>query len=110
MPDLVMKRGDTTPTFRARCLDDTTPVDLSSAASVKLLMRRYGASTSALSATMVVEDQATSPGWVYRAWSPSDLSVAGEYHAEVEVTWANGTVQTFPPTGWVTIRVADDLG
>jgi hypothetical protein len=106
---LNLKRGDTAPAFRARCLDGTDPVDLATATSVKFLMRDY-AGQLVVTAPMTIEDQTTSPGWVSRPWQASDLVVADTYSVEVEVTWSNGTVQTFPPSGYATILVSEDLG
>jgi hypothetical protein len=64
---LVLKRGDTAPAFRAQCLDGTTPVDLTSATAVKLLMQ--GPTTLALTLTR----EAGVNGWVRRPWGTTDL-------------------------------------
>lgn len=103
------KRGDTAPRFRARCLNDTTPVNLASAVDVQLLMRTF-AGTTIVDAPMTLEDQTSLPGWVRYDWAAADLDVAGDYRAEVQVTWAGGKVQTFPADGYVTILVHKDLG
>lgn len=107
MDVLRMKRGDTAPRFRARLLDGTDPVSLSSASQVLLLMRRSGGPL--LSLPLEVEDQTTNPGWVNRAWATADTAVAGAYSAEVEVTWADQTVQTFPASGHASIAIAEDI-
>jgi hypothetical protein len=102
------KRGDSAPPFRAQLLDNTTPVDLTSATVVRLLMQRPDGTSFAQPLT--VENQTTNRGWVNRPWGPSDLLLAGSYAVEVEVTWTGGTVQTFPPGGTARIIVAPDLG
>jgi hypothetical protein len=109
MSTFTVKRGDTAPQFRACCLDDATPVNLSAATGVRFLMRKSGSSTG-IAATMIVENQTTATGWVHRAWGTTDLATAGDYRAEVEVTWSDSTVQTFPADGWVDITVEEDLG
>lgn len=104
----IIKRGDTAPAFRARCLDGSAPVDLTSASQVRLLVKRSG--SVAVSSVMTVEDQATNPGWVHHTWQVGETSAAGNFRGEVEVTWGDGTVQTFPAEGYAPIRVTDDLG
>jgi hypothetical protein len=106
---LNVKRGDTAPYFRARCLDGTDPVDLSTATQVRFLMSAFGGA-NVITASMTVEDQEGNPGWVRRNWQPTDLATGGYYHAEVEVTWNDGKVQTFPAEGYVAVNIIDDLG
>jgi len=105
---LNIKRGDTAPQFRAQCRDGTIPVTLTTALSAKFLMKK--ASSTVVSGTMVIEDQTTNPGWVHRAWGSNDTAVEGLYSAEVEVTWSDGTVQTYPCDEYTYIRVLADLG
>lgn len=104
-----IKRGDTAPTFRAQCLDDTTPVNLTTATSARLLMKSQNGDLI-VAAPVTIEDQNTNPGWVHRAWVAGDTDTADAYRGEVEVTWSDGTVQTFPANGYVTILVLNDLG
>lgn len=102
-----VKRGDTAPLFRAQCLDGTTPISLATAATVKLLVRN---STGVIvNAVMTVEDQTANTGWVRRSWQATDLAVAGTYQGEVEVTWSDGSKQTFPPQRYITILVYEDI-
>jgi hypothetical protein len=106
-PVLKLKRGDTAPRFRARVLDGTTPLSLIAAASVKLLMKGNGIS---LALPVTIEPQTGNDGWVYRNWAATDLAVAGVYQGELEVTWGDGTIQTFPGDSTFTILVSQDLG
>ena len=105
------KRGDTGPALRAQLLDgndieDAVPVDLTGASSAKLVMRKPD--TSVLEGSMVIE--AGTSGWVSYTWGASDLALVGQHAIEVEVTWANGTVQTFPAAGHDLLVVGHDLG
>jgi hypothetical protein len=107
----VIKRGDRLPAFRARCLDGTTPVDLTSAGSnIKFIMRREG--TPVVSAAAVVEDQSDSDtvGYVHYDWDADDTATVGDYDGEIEVTWPGDLKQTFPASGHVHIFIVSDLG
>lgn len=104
-----VKRGDTAPAFRARCLNGDTPLDLTGA-SVRFLMRSYRGTEVLVAGPMTLDDQTTDPGWVRRPWAAGDLATAGTYRAEVEVTWGDGTRQTFPRNGYVNVVVTGDVG
>lgn len=101
---LILKRGDTGPMFRAQCLDGTSGVDLSGATASRLLM------SGPVTQTLTLTRESGTSGWVRRTWAANDLTTVGTYKAEVEVTWADGTVQTFPGSGFVGIVVTEDLG
>lgn len=107
-----MKRGDSRPAFRAQLLDEaTTPataVDLTAASAAKLLLRKPD--DTVLSPTLTVENQTTNTGWVNRTWGATDLDIAGTYDLEIEVTWNDGKIQTFPANEYGHIVVAQDLG
>lgn len=104
-----IKRGDTAPVFRAQCLNGVDPVNLTTASAVKLLIRDR-AGTVLVNAAMTKEDQTSNPGWVRRTWQTADTATAGVYRLEVEVTWADGTTQTFPPDRYATLAITEDLG
>ena len=108
---LEIKRGDTTPSFRARCMDGSTAVDLTTATTIKLLMKDE-TNTLIVNASMIKEDQtqAATKGYVHYDWQSADTDTAGLHRAEVEVTWSNGKVQTFPRDGYVKVLIAADLG
>lgn len=102
---LVLKRGDRRPSFKGQCLDGTTPVDLTTASSAKLILK---SDTTTLAVTTVIE--AASLGKVRYDWATNDLATTATYRAEVEVTWGDGTKQTFPGGDYGTVIVVDDLG
>jgi hypothetical protein len=39
-----------------------------------------------------------------------DTAAIGKIEVEIQVTWADGGVQTFPASGYLTIDVIRDLG
>lgn len=111
-PDFTIKRGDRLPVLEAVCIDkDTdpdTPVDLTSAASVKFIMRKQGSSTTKVSATATFGNRPD--GEVYYEWAANDTDTAGDFDGEFELTWSDGKVQTFPNNGHIRIKIRGDLG
>lgn len=103
---LRVKRGDTARGFRARCLDADSPADLTGA-QARLLLR--GDVTGGRSLALTVE--AGTDGWVKRTpWQAGDLALVESARGEVEVTYADGTIQTFPGGGYFTLEILGDLG
>lgn len=103
------KQNDTAPAYTVQLTDeDSAPVALTLASSVKMLMRMVGTTTAKINAAASILYAAT--GIIAYPWSASDLNTVGEFEAEVEVTWVDGTVETFPNDGFNTILVVDDIG
>lgn len=106
---LILKRGDRKPSFRGQCLDGTTPVNLTTATSAKLILK---SDALTVSPTLVVEDATL--GKVRYDWTAGDLTgvlaAVDTYRAEVEVTWGDGTKQTFPGGDYGTVIIVADLG
>jgi hypothetical protein len=106
---LVLKRGDRRPSFKGQCLDGTTPVNLTTATSAKLILK---SGSLTVTPTLVIEDATL--GKVRYDWTAGDLTgvlaAAATYRAEVEVTWNDGTKQTFPGGDYGTVIVVSDLG
>ncbi len=48
-------------------------------------------------------------GVVAYQWQPSDTSVVGTFNAEFEVTYADGSIETFPNTGYETVEITANL-
>jgi hypothetical protein len=101
-----MKLGDTRPDFYAQCLDGETPVPLTFVNQVLLIMRKPD--DTLFSQPLTVESPAAD-GFVSRSWGVGDLDQIGDYRYEVEVTFGDGTKQTFPARGNGTLSVTDDL-
>ena len=98
-----MKRGDTRPALTITCLDGTSPVDLTNAIQVRVIGSRRGTQIFDTTTT------GTAEGVVVRAWEPEDTDETGVINVEVEVTWADTTVQTFPAERYLTVEVKPDL-
>lgn len=56
---------------------------------------------------MTIDDAAA--GEVSYAWAADDLTVGLVYRAEIEITYSNSKVQTFPNNGYITIEVERKL-
>ena len=85
----------------------SVPVDLSNAVSVKFKMRRMNVDTLDVDGAGVVEDALT--GLVSYSWLSGDTDDASVYLSEWEVTWNDGTVETFPKIGYETVLIQADL-
>ena len=95
--------SDLEPALAGTALDGTTPVDLTSATTVTAHIRRPDGSV--ISRAVTLGDQTTAPGTWTLPWvaadpdatppTIADLSVAGGYAMEIEVTWPGGRAQTF---------------
>lgn len=109
-----IKQGDRRPLFVVILKDDFGEptegiVNLSSATSAVFNMR---ASTGG-QAVKVSRGTATisnpTAGEVTYPWASADTDTSGNYVAEVEVTWSDGKVETFPNNGYFEITVTDDI-
>jgi hypothetical protein len=106
------KRNDTGPPITITCFDGTNPKDLTGASSAKFLMGTItseGVSTIKAQGAMVFDADRTT-GKVTYTWGATDLNTPGEFKVEVEITFANGTKQTFPSGGYLTVTVMADVG
>lgn len=98
-----VKQYDTGPPLIITLTNGTTPLDLTTA-SVKVVGNMFGAVVFARTAP------GSSAGVVTMPWQRTDTAVPGKMNVEVHVTWPDGTVQTFPPRGYLTVNIAADLG
>lgn len=101
---LMIKRGDTAPPLTLTLTDGGTPVDLTGATVRVIALDRVGAT--------VIDDDTLSGsdvGVVVRPWQSADTATARQLTVEVEVTWPDTTVQTFPAAGTLTVRIVPDL-
>jgi uncharacterized protein YfaS (alpha-2-macroglobulin family) len=93
-----LKVGDSAPVLQATLSDsDGNAVDLTGAdVQFRLLEPRDGATKIDSPAT--IHD--ASNGIVRYQWASGDTDEAGRYRAEFEVTYADGSVETFPNDGF----------
>ena len=102
--------GDLEPPLAGTVLDGTTPVDLTAATAVTAHIRRPD--STVISRVVTLGNQTTAPGTWSLAWvaatppAVGDLSVAGGYTVEIEVTWPGSRPQTF---GGASFQVARQI-
>lgn len=115
--DFYIKSGDTSPDLVTTLLDaDGAAVNLTGA-TVRFLMRPRGETELTVDGTAVIDDDETS-GIVSYQWAEADplydivgdTTTAGDYDAEFEVTFADGSVQTFPNSRYLRIKILRQLG
>lgn len=118
--DFTIKRNDTAPAMAAQLTDTvggvTTPIDLTAAVGVKLIMRLATAQTGTkVNAACSFVDKAT--GKVSYQWVTTDTDTEGVYYAEFQITWTDGTKETVPNdtvtannAPYYTVEITRDLG
>lgn len=109
--DYTMKQNDTFPVLTAILSDQVGPVNLTTADSVKFIMKMASPSTLVTGVCVIVTPQTGADvGKVTYDWIPADTATNGTYQVEFEVTWNPGDVETFPNDGYKTLEIKDDLG
>lgn len=105
---LVIKRGDTIPVFRVTGIQDANGDDVTFAAgdSGTITMTQVGGDT-VIDAQPVVLDVGSNS--LTYDWQSGDTDLAGEFRAEVEITFANGDIGSWPNDGFYYVRITDDL-
>ena len=111
-----IKQNDTRPKLVVTLLEnygevDEAPIDLTTATSVKFLMRAQDAPPSdppKVDAAAAITTAAS--GLVTYTWDAADTDEAGVFEAEFEITWGDGGVETVPNGSYFTVEVVDDLG
>jgi hypothetical protein len=99
-----IKRGDTGPSIRFS-LEPATITLIGAEVAFQMRVRGGG---QVIDAPAVIENFIGTPTVRYD-WRPSDTAAAGLFEAEVRVRYANGVIETFPNSGFVLIRIGDDI-
>jgi hypothetical protein len=109
MADFTIKRNDTAPAIVITLEDASGAADVSTAKAMHLFMK-CDQPTLLVKTGPLAKVTDGKDGKIEYAWADGDLKQAGTYRAEVEVTRADDTVQTFPNDGYFEIEVVEDLG
>ena len=113
-----IKTGDRRPLFVVVLKDnygeeDEAVVDLNTATGTVFNMRLVGGGTIVNRGSAAFNPAvypAAGAGEVTYSWGTADTATAGDYLAEVEVTWNDGKRETFPNDGYWDVTITGDIG
>ena len=109
------KRNDTNPisgTIKEKTATGRTAVDIQSA-SVRFHMRNKALTETVVDAAANNDQVGDGSDGTKGDWSydpvAADTDASGSFWGEVEVTFADSTIRTFPTTGFFEVLIGDDL-
>ena len=102
-----IKRGDNLPGATITCLNGRRPAPIDTASSARLLGR--------VGSTLIIDRPIPTPlpangQIVIDSWEDGDTDTVGTLELEVEVTWDDGLIQTFPGGSYLELEIVADLG
>lgn len=100
-----IKRGDTSPKLVYTLEKVASLVGATAVFNMRPVTARGADRIERAAAT--IEDTGGVLGF---AFTEPQTAVAGVYHGEFEVTYGDSTIETFPNTGYITVKVHADLG
>ncbi|MFC6717903.1 hypothetical protein ACFQGT_09710 [Natrialbaceae archaeon GCM10025810] len=107
MSTFTIKQGDTSPALEATLRDGSgLPIDLTDA-TVELRVRDEHGEVHINSSAFVEPEE---DGVVVYEWKPEDTARPGIFRGEWHVTFEDGSVETFPNSGYLSIYVVDGIG
>lgn len=102
-----IKQNDTSPAMLATLQDANAVAVNVVGASVKFHMRAIGSNQTKVNAAATIVN--ADNGEVRYNWTASDTNTVGSYQAEFQVTYADGTIETFPNDGYIPVEITDDI-
>jgi len=102
-----IKQGDTSPALLADLETPSREPAQLVGATVLFHMRSSRPNAQPLVAPVVVVDAEL--GRVRYDWQPEDTAVSGDFEAEFEVTYADGSIETFPNEGYIEIFIPEQI-
>ena len=102
-----IKQNDTVPSLRAALQNGSGDAVDITGATCQFHMRVLGQTTVTVDASAQIIDEET--GIVQYNWVADDTDTIGSYQAEFEVTYPDGTVETFPNNGYIRVEITDDI-
>ena len=102
-----IKQNDTSPSILATLQDaEGSAVDLTGA-GVRFHMRSMTLNQTVVDAAAVIVTDLS--GEVRYNWDAADTASVGSYQAEFEVTYADGSIETFPNDSFIRVDITDDI-
>lgn len=105
MANLTVKQYDTTPPVQATLSDTNGPINLTTASSVKIVMKGQ-VSATVINQSCTITDAAN--GDVEYVWQTGDTDIADTYVGEFAIHWSDSTVQKVPNTQAANFTIAVD--
>jgi hypothetical protein len=102
-----IKTNDTSPKLAATLEDANGGSVNISGASARFHMKAFESTSLKVDSPMTITD--ASGGTLQYSWVNADTDTAGTYYGEIEVTYADSAVETFPNNGYFTIIITEDL-
>ena len=106
MADFTIKRNDTRPAIRVTL--STAPTDVITSVTFKMA-DKAGTSIVSAAGTIVSQPSATAGGVVEYAWLAADTDQAGRMRGEMQVTFDDARVETYPNKGFIDIEITEDI-
>tara|TARA_R110000823_G_scaffold58005_5_gene139922 strand:- start:994 stop:1317 length:324 start_codon:yes stop_codon:yes gene_type:complete len=102
-----VKQNDTSPSILATLKDAAGAAVSLAGASVRLHMRKIGFAQVTVDQAATIVTAAS--GEVRYDWVAADTAAVGSYEAEIEVTYGDGSIETFPNDGFIRVEITDDI-
>jgi hypothetical protein len=103
MEQFNIKRGDTSPSIRFSLIPDDMTL---AGATVRFQMRPIRGETVIDEPAQIITD---SPPVVQYNWQAGDTDTAGTFEAEFRVDYTDGSIETFPNRGFITVSINVDV-
>lgn len=107
-----IKRGDTSPAIAYRLIGaDGLAKDISGYNDVEFYMRETEDLNVVVQGNVAgnVEVTDAANGEVKYDWQAGDTDLAGSYQAEWQVTYGDGSVETFPNNSYIEVEIVEDI-
>lgn len=110
--DFHIKQNDTSPAIESQLEDESgNPVDITGFNRIEFHMAAPGSDTAKVDDDDTGNVSATDAanGKVKYEWQSGDTDTAGRFHGEWQVEYSDGTIETFPNTDYIEIRILEEL-
>lgn len=108
IPQFFIKQNDTVPMLDALLQDDQgRPIDVTGAAVVFNMRNTLDDSVVVDNISSVIISAAQ--GEVRHTWLAAHTTTSGAFEAEFEVTFSDGTIQTFPNNGHILVSITEEV-
>ena len=102
----IIKQNDTSPSFQVTLLDANDVPILLTGATVRLHVKPLNGGSN-LDVPMTIVNP--TGGVVLYDWSTGDTSTAGTYSAEIQVTYSDSSIETFPNDDRIAVVITPEL-